>query len=161
MKGPLKRMVPNASPGGRQTEFVVVHENSPITTPSGVEGVYGEVTYKINVSAIWGKPSRSKLTFWTTCTRRLEPGETVVPLAGKPMWTHCAKHVVVKAASKAAIDNVKFMVVAIREISEFIDSLYFFIKMDKNNIDIGDVITFLFFNHVKARGCPPMSIFDY
>ena len=52
-KGPLKRMVPNAWPGGRQTEFVLEHEDIPITTPSGVEGVYGEVTYKINVSAIW------------------------------------------------------------------------------------------------------------
>ena len=46
-------MLPNASPGGRQTEFVLVHENSPITTPSGVVGVHGEVTYKINVNAVW------------------------------------------------------------------------------------------------------------
>lgn len=39
---------------------------------------------------------------------RLEPGETEVPLAGKPMLTPCAKQVVVKAASIAAIVN--FMV---------------------------------------------------
>ena len=53
LKGPLKRIVPNAWPGGRQTEFVVVHENSPITTPSGVVGVHGEVTYKVEVTAVW------------------------------------------------------------------------------------------------------------
>ena len=39
LKFPLKRMVPKAWPGGRQIEFVVVHENSPITTPSSVDGV--------------------------------------------------------------------------------------------------------------------------
>ena len=55
MKGSLlvKRMVPSAWPGGGQTEFVVVHENIPITIPSSVEGV--KVSYKINVSdgAVW------------------------------------------------------------------------------------------------------------
>ena len=48
LKGPLKRIVPNASPGGRQTEFVVVHD--PIATQSSMYGV--KVSYKINVSAV-------------------------------------------------------------------------------------------------------------
>lgn len=52
-KDPLKRMVPNAWPGGRQTEFVLVQENSPITTPSAVKGVHGKVTYKISITAVW------------------------------------------------------------------------------------------------------------
>ena len=85
------------------------------------------------MSVRFGKPSRSKLTFWTTCTRRLEPGETKELLGGKPMWTCCAKHVVVKAASNAAIDNVKFMIVAIEEISEFTDSFILKKSLDKNN----------------------------
>ena len=47
-KGPLKRMVPKAWPGGRQTEFVVVHD--PIATQRSMDGV--KVSYKINVSAV-------------------------------------------------------------------------------------------------------------
>ena len=53
-----------------------------------------------------------KLTGRISCTVRLEPKATGVPLVGKPMLTNCAKHVVVKVASNAAIVN--FMVVAIR-----------------------------------------------
>ena len=75
------------------------------------------------------------------------------------MWTPCAKHVVVKAASNAAIASVNFMVVAIGESLELIETLYITKKQtDKNNIDIeGDVITFLFF---KARGLPA-DVDDY
>ena len=64
----------------------------------------------------------------------LEPGETEVQLAGKPMLTPCAKDVVVKAASNATIVN--FMVlVAIGE-SSALRACRLFIKkcLDKNNI---------------------------
>ena len=53
LKGLLKRTLPNAWPGGKENWFRYVHENSPITTPSGVVGVHGEVAYKINVNAVW------------------------------------------------------------------------------------------------------------
>ena len=52
-----------------------------------------------------------------------EPGETEVPLAGKPMLTPCAKHVVAKAASKAATENL-ILEVAIGDSLEFAGSLY-------------------------------------
>ena len=41
------------------------------------------------------------------------------------MKTPCAKHVVVRAASKGAIASVNFMVVPIGESLELVDSLYF------------------------------------
>lgn len=105
-------MVPNASPGGRQAEFVVVHENIPITIPSSVEGV--KVSYNINVSAVFlNQPGVYKLTGRSTCTTMLEPGATEVLLAGNPMSIPCARDVVVKAASNAA--TVNFMVVVIDE----------------------------------------------
>ena len=116
-------MVPNAWPGRGQTEFVWVHENIPITIPSSVDGV--KVSYKINVSVV-NQPGVYKFTGRSTCTTRLEPGETEVPLAGEPMSTPCAKHVVVKAASNAA--TVNFMAVAIQfqvgESLELVSPLY-------------------------------------
>ena len=47
-----------------------------------------------------------------------------MPWAGEPMLTLCAKLVVVKAASIAAIASVNFMVVVVGESLELIDSLY-------------------------------------
>lgn len=70
------------------------------------------------------KPAKNKLTFWTTCTTSLDPGETEVPLAGKPILTRCAEHVVVKAANNAAIAGVNFIVVV--ESLNLIDSLYIY-----------------------------------
>ena len=58
-----------------------------------------------------------------------------MPLAGKPMLTFCAKHVVVKAASNAAIVN--FMVVAIRESLELVSSLYIN-GLDSTLLDLKD-----------------------
>ena len=108
-KFPLKRIVPNASPGGRQTEFVVAHGNSPIAITSSVEGV--KVSYKNQCqwSLVNQLKREYKLTGRTTCTTISEPGETEVSLAGEPILIPCAKHVVVKAASNAA--TVNFMVV--------------------------------------------------
>jgi hypothetical protein len=64
-----------------------------------------------------------KLTPRTTCTVTLEPGETAVPLAGKPMLTPCAKHAVAKVASNAATENF-ILVVAFGESLELVGSLY-------------------------------------
>ena len=59
-----------------------------------------------------------------------------MPLAGKPMLTFCARHVVVvKAASNAAIVN--FMVVAIRESLELVGSLYIN-GLDSTLLDLKD-----------------------
>ena len=58
----------------------------------------------------------------------LEPGETEVPLAGKPILTPCEKHVVAKAASSAATLTVNFIVGAIGELEsldlQVVGSLY-------------------------------------
>ena len=76
-------MVPNAWPGRGQT----VHENIPIAMPTSVDGV--KLSYKINVSVVI-QPGVYILTGRSTCTTRLEPGETEVPLAGEPILTRCA-----------------------------------------------------------------------
>jgi hypothetical protein len=47
----------------------------------------------------------AKLTGWTTCTVRLKPGATEVPLGGKPMLALCAKHAVVKTERNAVTVN--------------------------------------------------------
>jgi len=52
LKGPLTRMVPNASPAGRQE--LPGHDNIPITTAISTEPV--------------------KLSPWSTSTTRVEPG---------------------------------------------------------------------------------------
>ena len=68
-----------------------------------------------------------------------------MPLAGKPMLTPCAKHVVAKAASKAATENL-ILVVAIGDSLEFVGSLYKKLDKPENNIIAIDsqVIAFLF-----------------
>ena len=106
-------MFPIASLGEGQTECVVfkLHESSPITIPSSIEGV--KVIYK-NQSCQWpgssvNQPGEYKLTGRTTCTTISEPAETEVSLAGASILIFCPKHVVVKAASNAA--TVGFMVV--------------------------------------------------
>ena len=86
-----------------------------------------------------------KLTARTTCTTTLEPGETEEQLAGKPMLTPCAKHVVAKAASNAATASANFIVVAIGESLELVGSL---------------CIKSWISHSVKARVCPA-DVDDY
>jgi hypothetical protein len=71
----------------------------------------------------------------------LEPGETEVPLVGKPMLILCAKHVVVKAASNAAIVNF-IVLVAIGESLQLLPLYKENLDASEHRID-GDVITFL------------------
>lgn len=62
------------------------------------------------------------LTGWSTSTTRVEPGVTKVPLAGELISIRCAKHAVVKAASKAP--TVNFMASDWRKLEFGISSLY-------------------------------------
>lgn len=93
-------MVPNASPGGRHCE--PGHDNIPITTAISTEPV--KLSYK-SMLVRYSELELYILTPWSTSTTRLEPGVTEVPLAGEPISILCAKHAVVKAASKAATVN--------------------------------------------------------
>ena len=91
------------------------------------------MSYK-NQSCQWpgssvNQPGEYKLTGRTTCTTILEPGETEVSLAGKPILILCAKHVVVKAASNAA--TVSFMVVVV--IGESLELIGPLNHSEKNN----------------------------